>query len=453
MTKAWSHGGRIVLSPVLIIIVGIGVFASPAAWAARSCNATQNDCDLADVITTSHIQIGGAGSLSGDGLNDPARLDDGTVVEADYDFTFDRSTGRLTVVVTNRSATTATLTGIFFNATPPVTGMSLLSHSGTVPWTLGFDRDRTDGTVNTQPQIVYLRGGAFGLFNVFLGNNWVDTQRLGGDPDDEILAGASVTYVLSVSGDLPRISACSFTSVGSLIPPGDKIEVGLGRFQGGVNDGTGFITPCKGGPLAVTLARADALPLDGQVVVRWSTASEVDNAGWRILRKDVRTGEIAALNQFLIPAGGSTSSGADYSFMDTTAVNGKKYHYHLEDFDLNGMNTIHRPLPAVPNPPQPGVRLLAPEYDGALAGGRFRWESDARGRFILQISGDPTFPERETLVLRTGTRTARGLTGREMDRAAQMSRAAGEGGIYWRVSSRDAQGGVAISQTFFAATP
>ncbi len=434
----------------LIPVVLILVLASPSAWAARNCNPTRNDCESSDPITQSHTQIGGAGSVSSFSNLSPGRLTDGTEGEADYEFTFDRNTATLTLKVTNQTATQSTLTGIFFNVTPAVTGLTLLSEDGVLRWVMAFDRIRTDGFVDSDHNLVNLRGDGFGLFHVFLSNNITDVQRDAGNPDIEILPGDMVTFVFRVSGDLPKITACSFTSVGSLVPPGDKIQVALGRFQAGVQGGSGFIGPCQGGPLAVTLAGFSATPGEGRVTLGWSTASESNNAGFRILRKDLRTQQIIALNTFMIPSQGDSVSGADYSYIDDTAVNGRKYHYFLEDWDLEGQNTIHRPELAIPNPVRPPVRLLSPGYDEvAGASVRFRWEADARTRFTAEISGDATFPSGKSMKLRAGTRTTLTLNTFEMRQIARMARAAGEGGVYWRVTGTDARGNAARSQTFF----
>ncbi len=437
----------IVASAVLLWAAAFG----GAALAARECAATTNDCSPTDVITTSHLQIGGAGSLSSNGIpfSNPGRLDDGTVAEADLEFTFDRSTGRLTVVVTNQTVSTASLTALSFNTTPAVMGMTLVSHTGSLPWELAFDYDRADGVVDTHPSLNSLRMDGFGRHNVFIGNKGIDTGGNGGDAT-EILAGHSVTFEIQVAGDPNAITACSFTSVGSLIPPGDKIVTAVGRFQAGVQGGSGFIGPCGPGDLLVTLASFDALPGPSSVTLLWETASEVDNAGFAILRRDVRTRTVERLNPTLIPPQGSPVSGASYAFVDTTALDGKKYLYSLEDWDIYSVNNIHPPKQAVPNAPYPPIRLLKPGYEekaGSVV--RLQWEVDGRRRSIVEISGDATFPPDGTMTIHVGSRTARTLTSRELSEVKAMADAGEEGGVYWRVSGRHATSDLERSQTFF----
>ncbi len=441
---------------MVLVVIAVAASLSSPAWAQRPCMPTLNNCPNQNV-TTSKIQIGGAGSLSSAGasFSNPGRLDDGTIAEADLDFSFDRVTGRLTVVATNRTTTVASLTAFGFNTTSDVTGMSLFSHTGTLNWEMAFDRDRTDNVVDSHPSLNpgELKMDGFGRFNVFFGNKGISTGGNGGNKN-EILAGNSVTYVITVSGTISNITACSFTSVGSFIPPGDKIVTAVGRFQAGVNGGSAFIGPCTGGPLLISLSSFSISSRD-PVTVEWLTASEIDNAGFAVLREDMRSRphQIVRLNETLIAAQGSDVSGAAYSFTDPTAVNGRKYKYMLEDWDLSGFNTIHLPEVAVPNPKNPPIRLLSPGYeDRAGAAQKFRWESDGRVRSTLEVSADAQFPAGSTLKIRVGARTSRQLTFMETAQVRNMA-AAGEGGVYWRVTGRDAQGAAAVSQTFFLVVP
>ena len=50
----------------------------------------------------------------------------------------------------------------------------------------------------------------------------------------------------------------------------------------------------------------------------------------------------------LIPAKGSVTGGAKYSYIDRTAKNRKTYYYILEDIDVNGVGTQHGPISATP---------------------------------------------------------------------------------------------------------
>lgn len=442
--------GRVPSIIVFAAVLAIAAGGASDVWAQRACSSTQPFCPSADV-TVSKVQIGGVGSLSSNGsaFSNPGRLDDGTIAEADLIFTYTRSTGVLSLQVINQTATTASLTGFSFNTPPAVTGLSLISHTGSLPWELGYDSNRTDNVVDTHPTLKILKMDGMGAFNVVIANKGIDTGASGGDPL-EILAGQSVTYTIQVSGSTGSLTACDFTSSGSLIPPGDKITIAVGRFQAGAQGGSGFISPCGPGDLLVTLSSFSVSPDDGAVKVRWSTAAEIDNAGFAVLRKAERSGVFERVTPALIPGNGSTVSGATYSFDDRTAVNGVKYLYVLEDFDLNGINTLHPPRRTVANPAAPPITLEEPAYEAAVGNSIvLRWSGDRRLPVSIQISADPGFPSGETLVLGSGAGSVRRLSPRERSQVREMAASGAEGGVYWKVTGRSPRGSLQESQTWF----
>jgi len=54
------------------------------------------------------------------------------------------------------------------------------------------------------------------------------------------------------------------------------------------------------------------------------------------------------INPSLIPAEGTSTSGATYQYVDDDVKNRKTYYYKLEDIDLSGKSTMHGPVSAVP---------------------------------------------------------------------------------------------------------
>ena len=99
--------------------------------------------------------------------------------------------------------------------------------------------------------------------------------------------------------------------------------------------GTPGYTP--GGVLPVQLSsfyskRNDA----GAVVITWSTESELDNAGFNILRSQSRTGEFVRINAQLIPGAGTTGEKSAYTWTDTSAKPNVLYFYQIEDVSLAG---------------------------------------------------------------------------------------------------------------------
>ncbi len=83
-------------------------------------------------------------------------------------------------------------------------------------------------------------------------------------------------------------------------------------------------------------------------MIEWSTASEVDSAGFNIYRSESENGEYTKINGALIPTEGSPTEGASYVFTDDGLQNRKTYWYKLEDVDMNGTATMHGPVSAMP---------------------------------------------------------------------------------------------------------
>ena len=92
-----------------------------------------------------------------------------------------------------------------------------------------------------------------------------------------------------------------------------------------------------GGPLPVSLSKFRPERLDsGEIVVRWITESELNNAGFNILRSEKRDGEFTKLNTKLIAGQGTTSERNTYSFPDTSAKPNVVYYYQIQDVSLDG---------------------------------------------------------------------------------------------------------------------
>ena len=98
-----------------------------------------------------------------------------------------------------------------------------------------------------------------------------------------------------------------------------------------------------GGPLPVSLSKFRPERLDdGSIVVRWVTESELDNAGFNILRGETKDGEFTKLNAQLIAGNGTTSERNTYEFSDTSAKPNVVYYYQIQDVSLDGDVTTLR---------------------------------------------------------------------------------------------------------------
>ena len=92
-----------------------------------------------------------------------------------------------------------------------------------------------------------------------------------------------------------------------------------------------------GGPLPVSLSKFRPERLDdGSIVVRWITESELNNAGFNILRSETRNGEFKQINTKLIAGKGTTSERTAYEWKDTSAKPNVVYYYQIQDVSLDG---------------------------------------------------------------------------------------------------------------------
>ena len=122
-------------------------------------------------------------------------------------------------------------------------------------------------------------------------------------------------------------SMTSFRNVPSLTYYGNHRDFGTPGYRGG-------------GPLPVSLSKFRPERLEsGEVVIRWITQSELNNAGFNILRSDTRAGEFTKVNTQLILGQGTTSEKTTYEWKDTTAKPNVVYYYQIQDVSLDGQVT------------------------------------------------------------------------------------------------------------------
>jgi len=85
----------------------------------------------------------------------------------------------------------------------------------------------------------------------------------------------------------------------------------------------------------VELALFDALIEDGNVVLKWQTASETNNYGFEVLKSPLGNGEVDWQRLGFVPGNGTTSETQTYSFVDKKPAPGK-WQYRLKQLDTNG---------------------------------------------------------------------------------------------------------------------
>ena len=92
-----------------------------------------------------------------------------------------------------------------------------------------------------------------------------------------------------------------------------------------------------GEPLPVTLSHFRAEHTNAGVLLKWTTESEVDNAGFYIHRSETRGGEFKVVNPTLIQGAGTTGERNEYTWTDTTAKPNVAYYYRIEDISHEGV--------------------------------------------------------------------------------------------------------------------
>lgn len=81
-----------------------------------------------------------------------------------------------------------------------------------------------------------------------------------------------------------------------------------------------------------------------RIIVEWTTATEINTAGFNLYRGESVQGPFAKVNDQLIAASPDPVTGGKYKFEDTTVEAGKTYFYQLEDVEFGGKTARHGPL-------------------------------------------------------------------------------------------------------------
>ena len=90
-------------------------------------------------------------------------------------------------------------------------------------------------------------------------------------------------------------------------------------------------------PLPVNLSHFRAELTQTGVILKWTTESELDNAGFYILRSKTNNGDFKVVNPTLIKGAGTTSERNAYIWTDTTAKPNTVYYYRIEDISHIGV--------------------------------------------------------------------------------------------------------------------
>lgn len=80
------------------------------------------------------------------------------------------------------------------------------------------------------------------------------------------------------------------------------------------------------------------------MVIEWTTASELNTAGYNLYRSDQPDGPYAQVNKVLIPIANDPLVGGEYSYVDETVIPGGVYYYVLEDTQTDGNANRNGPI-------------------------------------------------------------------------------------------------------------
>ena len=91
-------------------------------------------------------------------------------------------------------------------------------------------------------------------------------------------------------------------------------------------------------PVALSKFRPERKKFSGEVVIKWITESEVNNAGFHIKRSSTRDGEFKIIA--MIPGAGTTDKRQIYTYTDKTAKPNVVYYYQIECVSVDGTQTL-----------------------------------------------------------------------------------------------------------------
>ena len=74
--------------------------------------------------------------------------------------------------------------------------------------------------------------------------------------------------------------------------------------------------------------------------MKWTTASEMENAGFHVLRSQEKASGFVQVNPVLILGAGTTAEGQTYTYRDTTARVNVLYYYRLAEVSLSGERRV-----------------------------------------------------------------------------------------------------------------
>ena len=81
-----------------------------------------------------------------------------------------------------------------------------------------------------------------------------------------------------------------------------------------------------------------------EIILEWTTASEMDVVGYNVLRGETQEGPFIQINPRPIPPSDDPLVGGEYIFEDGDVQVGQTYYYILEDIESSGLKNQHGPV-------------------------------------------------------------------------------------------------------------
>ncbi len=134
------------------------------------------------------------------------------------------------------------------------------------------------------------------------------------------------------SAPLPGTEADSWVSA-------SEVKLAVSTYYGWESD-LGTPGYRDGGPLPVVLSHFQSVRTDAGVVIRWTTESSLENAGFNLLRGESRPGPFTQINRGLIAGAGTTGERRTYTFTDSAAKPRVSYYYRLEEVSFGGVRQV-----------------------------------------------------------------------------------------------------------------
>ena len=179
------------------------------------------------------------------------------------------------------------------------------------------------------------------LWNVRIGKNRQSPIRhrsavrsVAFSPNRQTLVSASsdTVFLWDARTGKHRKTLATYDIIRSLSFSPDSQTLAGGGFQGTVQ----FWEASSDLPLPVSLSSFKAKHTTAGIVVNWTTKSEIDNAGFNILRSRTHAGNFKQVNGQLIAGAGTTAERNTYTWTDTTAKPNTVYYYRIEDVSYAG---------------------------------------------------------------------------------------------------------------------